>query len=133
MLLFSAAPFAREVLPFPNADKSAENISHLTASFLRRINQRISQIKQTGNENKPKIKSPAPTDPSIETPVAILLMIPNSARPKLKENQQKKAYLLSFAFAGTLDSPFLLPSCFFSCSLRSRSCSSNSVSPIALA
>lgn len=57
MLLFSAAPFAREVLPFPNADKSAENISHLTASFLRRINQRISQIKQTGNENRLKIKA----------------------------------------------------------------------------
>ena len=52
-------------------------------------------------------------------------MIPNSARPKLKESQQKKAYLLSLAFAGTLDSPFLFPSWVFSCSLRSRSCSSN--------
>ena len=60
--------------------------------------------------------------------MAILLMIPNSARPKLKESQQKKAYLLSLAFAGTLDSPFLFPSWVFSCSLRSRSCSSNLVS-----
>ena len=110
-----------------------EDISHLAASFLRRINQRISQIKQTGNENKPKIKTPAPNDPRIESPVAILLMIPNSARPTLKESQQKKAYLLSLALAGILDSPFLFSSWVFSCSLRSRSCFSNSVSPIALA
>ena len=39
-----------------------EDISHLTASFLRRINQRNIQIKLTGNENRLKIKSPAPTD-----------------------------------------------------------------------
>lgn len=50
--------------------------------------------------------------------MAILLMIPNSARPTLKESQQKKAYLLSLALAGILDSPFYFQAGFLAVRLE---------------